>query len=65
MKMFMAMALGCTVVAGCEACSPGAPNANVAINVGSGGVRTGVSVGKQCGPVHVGIGTGPYYHWGW
>lgn len=66
MRVVLMLALAGTVVAGCEKCVPDGPRANVNVGVGSGGtVHGGVSVGQSCGPVHINVGTGTGYHWGW
>ncbi|WP_425049671.1 hypothetical protein [Psychromarinibacter sp. S121] len=58
------MLLAGTALAGCEKCAPN-PKANVNVNLGSGGVRTGVSVGQRCGPVFVRVSSGDYYQPDW
>ncbi|WP_146346442.1 hypothetical protein [Falsiphaeobacter marinintestinus] len=63
MRLLIVLAFSSTLLAGCEACNT--PRTNVNVGVGSGGVHTGASVGAQCGPVHVNVGSGRGYHPNW
>ncbi|MFC6688822.1 hypothetical protein [Jhaorihella thermophila] len=63
MKKLAIVALAGLFLAGCEKCSPA--DANLNVSVGTSGVRSGVAVGKACGPAYVSIGTGSSYHLHW
>ncbi len=63
MKKLAIVVLAGLSLAGCEKCAPA--DANVNVSVGTGGVHSGVSVGKRCGPGYVSLGTGGSYHIGW
>lgn len=65
MRFLITLGLTASFLAGCAQCSPGRPTADVNINVGTGGIGTGVSVGKQCGPINFSVGGGKYYHPNW
>ncbi|WP_204115737.1 hypothetical protein [Shimia biformata] len=61
MKAVLVLLIAASGLAACSECTPGATG-NVNVGVGPGGVHTGVSVGKSCGPVNFSIGTGNRYH---
>ena len=64
MRLFIVLALSGSILAGCEQCNP-EPRAGVNVGVGTSGVHGGVSVGRQCGPVHINVGAGNFYQFGW
>lgn len=64
MRLLLILGVAGTVLAGCEKCQLD-PSANVNVGVGSSGVHTGVSLGQSCGPVHINVGSGNYYHSRW
>lgn len=53
----LALIIGIAALAGCGADgAPWRPNANIGLNVGSGGAYPSASVGASNGPVSVGVG---------
>lgn len=50
-------------LAGCAACDVGPQRVGGTVGVGTDGVRGGVSVSNQCGPVHINVGAGRGYGW--